>query len=123
MTELQTALQGLAQAIDAPRTPGTPLGNWRWTVRQRMAALREVLVREPGEAGDGWLAARESTVLRDRNALVMRLTVLGQRVLESPEVEQVRVDLKRLLTDVTHYLQKLHDLAYDAVEIELGGSE
>ena len=123
MTELQTALQGLAQAIDAPRTPGTPLGNWRWTVRQRMTALREVLVREPGEAGDAWLAARESTVLRDRNALVMRLTVLGQRVLESAEVEQVRVDLKRLLTDVTHYLQKLHDLAYDAVEIELGGSE
>ena len=49
--------------------------------------------------------------------------MLGQRVLESPEVDQVRVDLKRLLTDITHYLQKLHDLAYDAVEIELGGSE
>ena len=31
MTELQTALQGLAQAIDAPRIPGTQLGNWRWT--------------------------------------------------------------------------------------------
>jgi len=123
MTELQTALHGLAQAIDAPRAPGTPLGNWRWTVRQRMAAVREVLVHEPTEAGDGWLAARESSVLRDRNSLVMRLTDLGQRVLESPEVEQVRAELKRLLTDIAHYRQKLHDLAYDAVEIELGGSE
>ena len=105
-------------ARPAPRsaTGGGPSGSgWPRSVRSWSAS--------PDEAGDGWLAARESTVLRDRNALVMRLTVLGQRVLESPEVEQVRVDLKRLLTDVTHYLQKLHDLAYDAVEIELGGSE
>lgn len=123
MTELQIALHSLAQAIDAPRVPGTPLGNWRWTVRQRMAAVREGLARETAEAPDGWLAARETTVLRDRNALITRLSVLGQDVLESPEVEQVRRDLKRLFTDIQHYRQKVHDLAYDAVEIELGGSE
>jgi hypothetical protein len=123
MSELQSALHGLAQAIDAPRLPGTPLGNWRWTVRQRMASVREGLARESTEAPDGWLAARESTVLRDRNALITRMSELGQGVLESPEVEQVRTDLKRLLTDIQHYRQKVHDLAYDAVEIELGGSE
>ena len=37
-------------------------------------------------------------------------------------MEQVRIDLKRLLTDITHHFQRLHDLAYDEVEIELGGS-
>ena len=62
-------------------------------------------------------------MLRDRNALVGRLSVLGQRVLESPEVEKVRADLKRLLADISHHLPAVHDLAYDEVEIELGGSE
>ena len=35
----------------------------------------------------------------------------------------VRADLLRLLTDVTHHVQRIHDLAYDEVELELGGSE
>jgi hypothetical protein len=123
MTELQMALHGLTQAIDAPRHEGRGLGNWRWTVRQRMASVREGLARETADGSDSWLAARESSVLRDRNALMTRLTVLGQGVLEAPEVEQVRVELKRLVTDIQHHRQKLHDLAYDAVELELGGSE
>ena len=32
-------------------------------------------------------------------------------------------ELKRLLTDISHHFQRLHDLAYDEVELELGGSE
>ena len=32
-------------------------------------------------------------------------------------------ELGRLVVDVTHHVQRLHDLAYDAVELELGGSE
>ena len=31
--------------------------------------------------------------------------------------------MKRLLTDISHHFQRLHDLAYDEVELELGGSE
>jgi len=31
--------------------------------------------------------------------------------------------LKRLLVDISHHVQRLHDLAYDEVELELGGSE
>ena len=123
MSELQTALHGLVQAVDAPRLHGRALGNWRWTVRQRMASVRDGLAIETAGGSDGWLAARESSVLRDRNALIMRLSALGQGVLESPEVEQVRNEVKRLVTDIHHHHQKLHDLAYDAVEIELGGSE
>ncbi|MFN3602915.1 MAG: hypothetical protein ACK4UY_16150 [Dietzia sp.] len=123
MNTTAAALQGLHQALDAPRTQGVALGNWRWVVRQRMAAVRDVLVNEPAFAVDGWLAAREGSVLRERNALLGRLSVLGPQVLESPDAEAVRGELKRLLHDVGHYLQRRHDLAYDDVEIELGGSE
>ena len=123
MTELQMALNGLTQALDAPRLEGRALGNWRWTVRQRMASVRDGLARETTESSDSWLVARESSVLRDRNALMTRLSVLGQGVLDSPEVEQLRFELKRLVTDIHHHRQKVHDLAYDAVELELGGSE
>ena len=44
-------------------------------------------------------------------------------MLESADVDQVRSDMKRLLTDISHHFQRLHDLAYDEVELELGGSE
>jgi hypothetical protein len=44
-------------------------------------------------------------------------------VLENPDVEAVRVELKRLVADIAHHCQRLHDLAYDEVELELGGSE
>ena len=120
---MQTALQGLAQALDAPRTSGAALGNWRWTVRQRMATVRDGLARESAHARDGWAVAREYSVLRERNALMSRLSVLGPAVLEAPEVERIRGDLKRLLSDIVHHTQRLHDLAYDEVEIEFGGSE
>ena len=60
-TGMTTALRALEQAIDAPRTDGTAIesvsvGNWRWTVRQRMAAVRDVLSGEVGDPEDGWLA-------------------------------------------------------------------
>jgi hypothetical protein len=122
-TAMATAMQGLQQALDAPRRPGVSLGNWRWVARQRMAAVRDALVAESGNAGEGWLAAREGSLLRERNALLGRLSALGPRVLESPEVDGVRNELHRLLVDLSHHVQRLHDLAYDEVELELGGEE
>jgi hypothetical protein len=120
---LQLALNGLAQAIDAPRSSGTALGNWRWTVRQRMTTVRDNLAHESTHARDGWAVAREYGVLRERNALITRLASMGPLVLESAEVEPVRAEIKRLLTDITHHRQRVHDLVYDEVEIEFGGSE
>ncbi|GAB6984280.1 hypothetical protein [Nocardioides pyridinolyticus] len=120
---LATAMQGLAQALEAPRRPGAPLGSWRWGVRQRMAAVRDALVAEAAYGDEGWVTAREGGLLRERSLLLNRLGSLGPRVLESPDVEGVRADLLRLLTDVSHHLQRIHDLAYDEVELELGGSE
>ena len=122
-TGMTTAMQGLQRALEAPRRPGVPLGAWRWGVRQRMAAVRDALVAETGHGGEGWLAAREVGVLRERNMLLARLSALGPDVLENPDVDEVRLDLHRLLVDIGHHVQRIHDLAYDEVELELGGSE
>lgn len=120
---LGPALLGLDRALDAPRDGLRAHGGWRWGVRQRMAAVRDALLDEVERSEDGWLAARSGGIIRDRNALLGRLTLLGSEVLETGDLERVRMELKRLVTDISHYVQRVHDLAYDAVELELGGSE
>ena len=74
----------------AAARPGIALGNWRWTVRQRMADVREVLIRESEHPDEAWLAARGTAALRERNALLARIGELGPQVLESPDLDQVR---------------------------------
>jgi len=120
---LTSALRGLVGANDAPGREGPGLGSWRWTMRQRMAAVREALLEENTGGEDEWLAARGGSAFRERNALLMRLGTLGTRVLEDPDVGAVRAEVARLVADVTRHVQRVNDLAYDAVEMELGGSE
>ena len=127
-TGMTTALSALEQAIEAPRRDpaaidSVSVGNWRWTVRQRMAAVRDVLVGEAGDPEDGWLAARGGRAFRERNVLLGRMSTLGPQVLESPDVERVRSELRRLVADIARHIQRLNDLVYDDVELELGGSE
>jgi hypothetical protein len=122
-TGMTAALQGLEQSLEAPRRDGVALGNWRWTVRQRMTAVRDALVGEIGDPDDGWLAARGGSAFRERNALLGRMIALGPLVLETPDVEPIRLELKRLLADIARHVQRLNDIAYDEVEMELGGSE
>jgi hypothetical protein len=122
-TGLSAALQGLGRALDAHRRPGVSSGQWRWRVRQEMAAVRDALVTETGSGVDGWIVAREGSVLRERNGLLARMGTLGAQVLEHPDPDAVRVELQRLLADVGHHAQRLSDLAYDEVELELGGYE
>ena len=74
-------------------------------------------------ADEGWLAARGGTAFRERNALLGRLSALVPQVLETPDVEATRLELKRLLSDIRRHVQHLNDLAYDEVELELGGSD
>ena len=119
MTGLEYAVLGLRQALEAPRRHRV----WRWLVRHRIAGLKEALRAEHAHGGDGSLAARESGLLRDRDVLLRRLGELGPQVLENPDTEGVRTDLLRLLTDVERHRQRLSDLVYDSVSMELGGSE
>jgi hypothetical protein len=55
--------------------------------------------------------------------LLGRMIEIGPQVLESPDVEAIRLEVKRLLADIGRHMQRLNDLAYDEVELELGGSE
>jgi len=120
---MTTALRALEAALDAPHLDGVALGNWRWVVRQRMAAVRDALIGLTSAPDDGWLAARGGTAFRERNTLLGRLGALGPAVLESAEVDPVRQELKRLVIDISRHVQRIHDIAYDDVELELGGSE
>jgi len=116
------ALRALEQAIAPPR-PGTPVGNWRWSVRQRLTGVREALVIEDAGIDNTWLAARTGTALRERHTLVSRVVSLGSDVLDRPDMDRLRLELRRLVTDLNHHLQHLNDLAYDDVELELGGED
>jgi hypothetical protein len=88
-----------------------------------MAGVKDALTHEMDREADAWLAARERTLRQDRDALLRRLTALGPLVLEAPDVETVRRDLLRLVVDLEHHRQRLNDLVYDSVSLELGGSE
>jgi hypothetical protein len=133
-TGLQTAVRRLDQALDRPLDHAADpalddakrhaaLARWRASVRKRMALLRQSLDVETPPPTECWLAPRRGAVLRERRALLRRLSEFGPRMQQAGEVEGLRHELKRLLTDVNHHLQHLHDLAYDDVELELGGSE
>jgi hypothetical protein len=117
------ALRGLDRALDAPRGAGVPLGNWRWSVRQHLVIVRDRLVAETLGTQEGWLAARGGAAFRERNDLLARLASLTPAVLEVHDAEQVRGELKRLCVDIAHHIQRVHDLVYDDVELELGGEE
>jgi len=119
VTGLEHAILGLQQALDAPRRHHV----WRRLVRHRMAGVRDALARELPREGDAWLAARELSLSRDRDSLLRRIALLGPLVLETPDIETLRADLQRLLADVEHHRQRLNDLVYDSVSLELGGSE
>jgi len=88
-----------------------------------MAGVRDLLIAESAQHEEEWLAARGGSVLRERNALLGRLSALGPQVLEGEEVEEIRTDLRRLLADISHHIQRLNDMAYDDVAMEIGGSE
>jgi predicted secreted Zn-dependent protease len=121
-TGTAAALAGLHRALDAPFS-ATEAGGWRWTVRRAMGPVRDALEREYHGSADGWQSARHGRSLREQAALVRRLAAYGPVVLEHPDVDEVRQGLKRLLADIDHHVQRQHDLAYDEVEQEIGGSE
>ena len=119
MSGLEHSLIGLQQALDAPRRHDF----WRRLVRNRMSAVRDALAAEGTRVADASLAPREVALVRDRNALLRRLTQLGTEVLVATDDEAVKMELKRLIVDLEHHRQRINDLVYDSVALELGGSE
>jgi hypothetical protein len=119
VTGLEHSIIGLDQALDTPRRHHM----WRWLVRHRMAGVKDALNREHTRDGDAWLAPRQMNLTRERDSLLKRLSDLGPTVLDAPDIEPVRRELKRLVHDLEHHRQRLNDLVYDTVSLELGGSE
>lgn len=99
------------------------LDAWRWTVRRELVPVRDQLLREHGVRREEWLSARAGRALQERDLLLSRLNQLSSQVLTAPDVNDVAAQLSRLLGDIERHVQRLHDLAYDDVELEIGGSE
>jgi hypothetical protein len=116
---LEDSIVGLRRALSLPRQQH----GWGWLVRQRMSAVKEALMEESSRPAEAWLTARATSVRRDRNALLSRLAALGPMVLEGNDLETVRKRLQRLVIDLEHHRQRISDLVYDSVALELGGSE
>jgi hypothetical protein len=119
MSGLENAIQGLQQAIDSPRRHQM----WRWLVRNRVSVVKDALIGERSRSGDAWLAPREFILHRERTQLLQRLTAVGPSVLEDEDIESVRSELQGLVVALERYRQRMNDLVYDSVSLELGGSE
>jgi hypothetical protein len=119
VTTLDHAIVGLEQALARPPRQQS----WRWLVRQRLAAVLEALAGENTRATDAWLACRQHKLARERATLELKLGHLSGQVLDNPDVEPVRTELRRLVTELGRHRQRLNDLLYDTVALELGGSE
>jgi hypothetical protein len=116
---LEGAVQDLRQMLASDATAP----EWRWNLRRRLSDVKEAL-GDPGAYGvEAWLLGREVTSNRCRRQLQTRVATLAAGVLDRLDAATITTELRRLQTDLEHYVQRLHDLLYDSVALELGGSE
>lgn len=116
---LESAISDLQQTLGSSRTAS----NWRLMTRHQLAEVRYALSDERFASWDGWLAARSDGSDRERQQLMGRISALGSGILDRLDTDRVASEVRRLLNDVEHYRQKVHDLVYDSVSMEIGGSE
>jgi hypothetical protein len=116
---LDQAISELTASLEQDRSTT----QWRAVVRVRLAAVRQALAEDRPRFRDGWLSARGRVSERDRRQLLARLSAIGPRMLDQPDAERSYREIHRLSLDLEHYRQRLHDLVYDSVGLELGGSE
>ncbi len=119
MAGLDHAILGLVQALGRPR--GHQI--WCWLVRHRMAEVHDALSREHPRSADAWLTPRHTSLARERERLLEKLVQLGSQIGESADLAPLHAELLRLVSDLERHRQRLNDLVYDAVALELGGSE
>jgi hypothetical protein len=117
---LEQAITGLEQSLMA--SPGWPQ-SWRLCVRQRLLALADALGEDAAGGDDSGLPARAESLRRESKRLLAQLSLLVPEVAEARDLEAVRRKVLRFAHDVDHHNQRLHDLLYDAMGMEVGGSE
>jgi hypothetical protein len=117
------ATTGTLQELLRPQHAQDNLDAWRWSVRRHLVPVRDRLAHEPPSRREAWLSARAARTLRERDTLLGRLNRLASQVLVAPDVDRLRSELSRLLGDIDRHAQRMSDLAYDEVELEIGGSE
>ena len=119
MAPLETAIRELRQILAADCTAP----EWRWNVRRRLSEVKDALSKPQGRHREAWLAARTQLSNRDRSQLQARVMALSAGVLDKLDAEAIVHETRRLLGDLEHHVQRVHDLVYDSVSLELGGSE
>lgn len=119
MAPLETAVNELRQLLSADCTAP----DWRWSVRRSLSEVKDALSGPQARQADAWLAARAQSSNRVRHQLHARATTLATGVLDKLDAESIQQETCRLLNDLEHHVQRLHDLVYDSVSLELGGSE
>ncbi len=115
--DLSTAIQDLQRVLSSDR--GAPY--WSWHLRRQLSVVREELRTDRIRSLDGWLTARACATDRIRRQLMARISVLISRDLN--EDDRAYAVSRRMLQDLEHFRQRMQDLAYDAVSLEIGGSE
>jgi hypothetical protein len=119
MPPLETAIRELRTILAADCTAP----EWRWHVRLRLSEVNDALTDPQGRQADAWLAARAQLSNRQRFQLHARVSTLALGVLDRLDAETIAHEVRRLLGDLEHHVQRRHDLVYDSVSLELGGSE
>lgn len=127
MAPLDTAVRELQQILASDST--SP--EWRWHVRMRLRAVQEALAPlappppapAPPADSDAWLAPRVEGAGRRAIQLRARVGVVAAGVLDRLDARSIEREVHRLLHDLEHLLQRDHDLVYDSVSLELGGSD
>lgn len=120
MHRLEEAVGGLAQVLESPPRLPQP---WRHLAAQRVGAVIDALTAERTVAGDPWLAARAGHLEQEQAGLLTRLRVLGAMLADGTDPEGARQGLVRLVADIRRHRQRVCDLAYDAVDLDVGGSD
>lgn len=95
--------------------------HWMWQLRQQLFGLREALASDRVRSFDGWLTARASATDRTRRQIMERISVVLAK--DFPDVDAAHLIGSRMLHDLEHFAQRVSDLNYDSVEMEIGGSE
>lgn len=120
MRRLAHALDGLERAL---LTPPQLEQSWRYLIKQRLTWVDAALAADNHHDADPWLHPRLDRLDRERSLLQGRTSVLAATICDAVDLQPVRESLSRLVHDLEHYQQRVNDLAYDAVDMDVGGSE